>query len=378
MKKLLLFLASAMLAVPAFAANEGFNTFVSGLSNSTTLAGTELLPCVQGGSTTKCTPAQISAYVAANATIPLANIASIQPNTVLGNYDGSAAAPVQLGPGSLIPMMSAVVAVDYVATANVTASGVQTVDGQATGNGQFVLLTFQTSNVNNGIYVTSSSGAWSRATNFPNGLVLQQSCEFVVLVKAGTANAGGHFSLSTSSASITVGTSGQTWTGFAAGASSVRQGTTFLSSSNASYAVPTSNGATTAYDCVDWRTPNSTGGSTDSTIEDDGNTAGDHGPCVVADAHGNPILDSLGDGVVVSGTGCTAATGVTMRNATGAITATGVDTCTLTFGDSFTTQPNCTVSGVGATVIPYLNALPSTTAAVFKTTAAGTFTYTCF
>ncbi|MGA7807251.1 hypothetical protein [Bradyrhizobium sp.] len=64
MKTLLRAVLLLLAAAPAFAANEGFNTFTLGLGASTTLAGTEDLVCVQGGVSTKCTPAQIDAYVA--------------------------------------------------------------------------------------------------------------------------------------------------------------------------------------------------------------------------------------------------------------------------------------------------------------------------
>src|SRR5271155_4103812 len=65
MKNLLRASLLLLAAAPAFAANEGFNTFVLGLTSSSTLSGSEDLVCVQGGASTKCTPAQINAYVAA-------------------------------------------------------------------------------------------------------------------------------------------------------------------------------------------------------------------------------------------------------------------------------------------------------------------------
>lgn len=52
-------LLTLVLATPAFAANEGFNTFLNALSGATTPAGTEIIPCLQGGVTKGCTITQI-------------------------------------------------------------------------------------------------------------------------------------------------------------------------------------------------------------------------------------------------------------------------------------------------------------------------------
>jgi len=53
--------------------------------------------------------------------------------------------------------------VRLVATTNVTASGSRTIDGVATQDGDRVLLTDQTSAIDNGIYNVNHSGAWTRS-----------------------------------------------------------------------------------------------------------------------------------------------------------------------------------------------------------------------
>lgn len=64
MKRILAILGLLAIA-PAFGANEAFNTFVSSLSAASSLAGSELFPCIQGGATKSCTPAQIQTYLGA-------------------------------------------------------------------------------------------------------------------------------------------------------------------------------------------------------------------------------------------------------------------------------------------------------------------------
>src|SRR3569832_1978833 len=51
------------------------------------------------------------------------------------------------------------------ATSNITLSGLPTIGGIALASGDRVLVTAQTSAVDNGIYV-AAAGAWTRATDF--------------------------------------------------------------------------------------------------------------------------------------------------------------------------------------------------------------------
>ncbi|MGE4077408.1 MAG: hypothetical protein AB7F22_17770, partial [Reyranella sp.] len=59
--------------------------------------------------------------------------------------------------------------VKAVAIANITLSGEQTVNGVACVSGDRVLVTAQSSSVNNGIYVVST-GPWARAADFDGAL----------------------------------------------------------------------------------------------------------------------------------------------------------------------------------------------------------------
>jgi hypothetical protein len=59
--------------------------------------------------------------------------------------------------------------VALVATSAVTTSGAQTIDGQATTDQDRVLLTAQVDGKDNGIYVVSHSGVWSRSTDLAVG-----------------------------------------------------------------------------------------------------------------------------------------------------------------------------------------------------------------
>lgn len=309
-------------------------------------------------------------------TVTLAKQTNLAADSIQCNATSSSATPQACNPLAAANLMSAVLAVDAAsASGNITLSGTQTVDGVALSQGQSVLVGAQTSNTTNGIYIVRS-GAWTLAINFPSGYVIAQNCDLVVHVKAGTLFRNANFHLNTSGGSITIGTSAQSWTlETQVGATVTSAGAVTVT--NAAVAQVPSFGTVPAasFDCADFNGVGSPSSLNPVTIGDDGNAAGTTGGCIVGDTGGHPILNGSGTGPMVSGTGCTLTAGG--RDNTGSIVAVGVDTCTLTFGAAFTTTPNCSATGVGATVIPYLNALPTTSAAVFKTTAAGTFTYTC-
>jgi len=78
--------------------------------------------------------------------------------------------------------------VNYVATAAIPSlAGVQTIDGVSVVAGSRVLATNQPSSVNNGIWVTTSSGAWTRPADFATGSYLLQGA--LVVVTAGNTMA---------------------------------------------------------------------------------------------------------------------------------------------------------------------------------------------
>lgn len=92
-------------------------------------------------------------------------------------------------------------AVDFATTANITLSGSQTVDGQASGTGKRALVKNQTNKAQNGAYITGA-GAWARATDVDDGAEMLGATFFV---KNGTAGGGKTFSCNTPGP-ITVGT----------------------------------------------------------------------------------------------------------------------------------------------------------------------------
>ena len=91
-------------------------------------------------------------------------------------------------------------------TANITLSGLQTVDGVALAADDRVLVKDQTDGTENGIYLASTS-AWTRAPDFDGALDAVNGTLFTVAT--GTANARLIFELQTSG-TITIGTTSLT------------------------------------------------------------------------------------------------------------------------------------------------------------------------
>ncbi|WP_421240151.1 hypothetical protein [Aeromonas enteropelogenes] len=86
-------------------------------------------------------------------------------------------------------------------TANITLSGVQTIDGVALTVGERVLVKDQTAAAQNGIYLVSAQG-WTRATDADDGTKLNNGAR--IAIESGTINAGSIWYLATSG-SISVG-----------------------------------------------------------------------------------------------------------------------------------------------------------------------------
>lgn len=104
---------------------------------------------------------------------------------------------------------------DYVATANIVSLSMQqTADGVLMPNGAVVLLTNQTSSVDNGLWVVSSSGAWTRPGDFAaNSFIARDTSVIVANTTAsanGTTNPYTVWQMSTTSGII--GTNSNTWT----------------------------------------------------------------------------------------------------------------------------------------------------------------------
>ena len=98
-------------------------------------------------------------------------------------------------------------AVDYVATAAVSLSGAQSVDGVLVGAGKRVLLTAQAASSQNGIWV-SATGAWTRAADNATGSIFMPNT--VVSVKTGVSHNNSIWQLTTAT-SGTVDTNAQNW-----------------------------------------------------------------------------------------------------------------------------------------------------------------------
>ncbi len=104
-------------------------------------------------------------------------------------------------------------------TANITLSGTQTIDGVAVSADERVLVKSQSTASENGIY-DCKAGAWARSSDFDSNTEVTSGA--FTFVEQGTVNADAGFVLTTDG-SITVGTTGLTFTQFS-GAGAVTAG----------------------------------------------------------------------------------------------------------------------------------------------------------
>lgn len=110
-------------------------------------------------------------------------------------------------------------AVDLATTANITLSGLQTIDGQTTVEGRRVLVKDQAAPAQNGVYI-ARTGTWTRAEDMDRDSYAQIGT--VVRVMRGTANGGKLFYISApTSGDIRIGSTSTTWSEWAGGASGV-------------------------------------------------------------------------------------------------------------------------------------------------------------
>ncbi|MNB94877.1 hypothetical protein D3C81_521430 [compost metagenome] len=112
-------------------------------------------------------------------------------------------------------------------TANITLSGIQTIDGVTLVAGNRVLVKNQTTGSQNGIYIVSS-GAWTRSTDMSNNSQINSG--MFTFVEEGTANGHAGFVLTTSSP-IDLGTTALTFVQFS-GAGQIVTGTGITKSGN--------------------------------------------------------------------------------------------------------------------------------------------------
>lgn len=95
-------------------------------------------------------------------------------------------------------------------TANITLSGLQTIDGYTTLSGDRVLVKNQTSSAQNGIYIASAS-AWTRSTDMD--VWSEVSGAYTVLLNGGQSNTGW---VCTATTSGTIGVTAMPWVQFSA------------------------------------------------------------------------------------------------------------------------------------------------------------------
>lgn len=130
------------------------------------------------------------------------------------------------------------------ATANLTLSGTQTVDGVALIAGDRVLAPVQTTASQSGVYVVAA-GAWSRDTDTDSAAELLNA---TVFVSEGTTNGDKAFT-QTTNAPITVGTTSLTWVQFGGGGSAYTAGNG-LTLTSQDFAVGAGTGITVGVDTV--------------------------------------------------------------------------------------------------------------------------------
>lgn len=121
-------------------------------------------------------------------------------------------------------------------TANITLSGVQTIDGVAVVAGDRVLVKDQTTASQNGIYV-AAAGAWARSTDADQNIEVTPG--LYTFTEVGTINADTGFILITD-APITVGTTALTFAQFS-GAGQLIAGNGLLKTGNSLAVVGTTN-----------------------------------------------------------------------------------------------------------------------------------------
>lgn len=127
--------------------------------------------------------------------------------TATGNNDIPNLAQVQSIVEGHIVIYDAVRAHEHDANVDTATGGLLTIDGVTLVAGDRVLLSAQTSSVDNGIYV-AASGAWSRAADMDTGDTVKPYSS--VYVTDGTAGAG-HKMYVQATADVTVGTDAMVW-----------------------------------------------------------------------------------------------------------------------------------------------------------------------
>lgn len=107
--------------------------------------------------------------------------------------------------------IDAKVSVRVATTVNIALSSPQTIDGVAVAAGDRVLVKNQTTASQNGIYVASAAGAWTRSADCNSSA--NYTSQAFTFVEEGTTQAGSQWKVSTTG-TIVVGTTNVTWAQF--------------------------------------------------------------------------------------------------------------------------------------------------------------------
>lgn len=134
------------------------------------------------------------------------------PNGGLYVYDGSQWMLVGSGGTVDLDGLNVKAAVRAATTANVTLSGLQTIDGVTLSTNDRVLVKNQLTSSQNGIYVASSS-AWARSSDFDGSPATEVKAGDFVFVTEGTTNGDTGWVLTTNG-TITIGTTSLTFSQF--------------------------------------------------------------------------------------------------------------------------------------------------------------------
>ena len=161
--------------------------------------------------TTAIEAVALSSMATPTANVNMANFNITNVASPIANTDAANKAFVLSSAQSAASGLSVKDAVIVATTANITLSGLQTIDGVAVTGGQRVLVKNQSNAALNGIYIANSA-AWTVANDSITGELVSGS---LVLAVQGTTLAGTQWYLTTPDP-ITVGTTNQSWTQFGA------------------------------------------------------------------------------------------------------------------------------------------------------------------
>jgi hypothetical protein len=216
-------------------------------------------------------------------------------------------------------------------TANITLSGLQTIDGVTVAAGDRVLVKDQSTGSANGIYV-AASGAWSRASDFDAGADVVEGA--FTFVEEGTANGDSGWVLVTDG-TITIGTTALAFTQFS-GAGQITAGDGLTKTGNTINAVGTAGRIVVNADSIDLASSIVTAGTYQAvTVDTYGRVTGGSNPTTLA---GYGITDAQpldGDLTAIAG----------LAGTTGFLKKTAANTWSLDTSTYLTGNQSITVSG---------------------------------